>query len=126
MAELLTLVASKWIWNIGFGGDKGVITNLHLFWVGGAVESEAQNAMWAEFLDAYYSLWCKIFKKLFFGFVLDVPGDDDRFELVQGSVGSGGNTSSEDLSRLSHGVALLFAPHLRQVVARRKRRTLSQ
>ena len=42
---------------IGLGGDKGVITNLHLFWVGGAVESKAQNAVWAKFLDAYYSMW---------------------------------------------------------------------
>ena len=61
MAKLLTLLASKWIGNIGLGGS-----NLHHFWVGEAVESEAQNAMWAELLDAYYSLWCKITQKLFF------------------------------------------------------------
>ena len=120
VAELLTLVASEWIWNIGLGGDKGVITNLHLFWVGGAVESEAQNAMWAEFLDAYYSLWCKIFQKFFFGFGLDVPVDDDCFGLVQGSVSCGGDVSSKDLSRLSHGVALFSVPNFSQVVARGK------
>ena len=37
VAELLTLVASKWIGNIGLGGYKGVVANLHLFWVVGAV-----------------------------------------------------------------------------------------
>ena len=120
VAELLTLVASKWIGNIGLGGYKGVVTNLHLFWVGGAVESEAQNAVWAELLDAYYTLWCKIIQKLFFGFVLDVPGDDDCFGLVQGSVSCGGDVSSEHLSRLSHGVALFLVPNFSQVVARGK------
>ena len=85
VSELLTLVASKWIGNIGLGGNKGVVTNFHLFWVGGAVKSETQNAVWSKLLDAYHSLWCEVIQQLF-GFVFGVPGDDDCFGLVQGSV----------------------------------------
>ena len=79
----MTLVASKWIGNIGLGGDKGVVTNFHLLWICGHVKSEAQNAVWTKLLDGYYSLWSKMIQKFFFGFFFGVPADDNRFRLVQ-------------------------------------------
>ena len=118
-AQLLTLLASKWIKNIGLDGDKGVVTNFHLFWICGHVKSEAQNAVWNRLLDGYYSLWRKMIQKLF-GFFFGVPADDNRFRLVQGSVSSCGDVCSQNLSRLSHGVALFSVPNFSQVVIRGK------